>query len=105
MVKPLETVSRRWKSPWGTVKVTAIGCTWLTLMMPVVRPVVTMLPGSTSRTPTRPEIGEGMRQNFTFCAAAATEPWSASTVPSSCFTVAAWSSAVCLAIEFCATSV
>jgi hypothetical protein len=24
-VKPFETSDRRWKSPWGTVKVTAIG--------------------------------------------------------------------------------
>ena len=84
----------------GTVKVTAIGWTWLTLMMPVVRPVVTMLPGSTSRTPTRPAIGEGMRHHLTLTlAAACTLPWSARTVPSSCLTVAAWSSAVWRAME------
>ncbi len=60
--KPSDTWARCWKSPCGTVKVTAIGVIWLTLTMPVVSEVLTTLPGSIIRTPTRPSIGDTIRQ-------------------------------------------
>src|SRR5580700_6958034 len=42
----------------GRVKITEIGCTWVTTTMPVVSAACTMLPGSTRRMPVRPLRGE-----------------------------------------------
>ena len=49
------------QSSSGKVKITEIGCIWVTTTMPVVSAACTMLPGSTRRMPVRPVIGEMMR--------------------------------------------
>ena len=45
----------------GTVKTTATGCSWVMTTRPLASPARTMLPGSTSRNPTRPLTGALMR--------------------------------------------
>ena len=48
-------ISGNWSS--GAVKITAIGSIWAMVTMPVCVAALTMLPTSTCRSPTMPEIG------------------------------------------------
>ena len=49
-------IAGNWSS--GAVKITAIGSTWATVTMPVCVAALTILPISTWRSPTTPEIGD-----------------------------------------------
>ncbi len=90
---------------WGIVKSTAMGASCVITAMPLGSEPCTMLPGSTSLSPTRPATGAVMRVYESCSFALSTCAWSIFTVPSSCFTGDACWSTCWGAIESWASSV
>jgi hypothetical protein len=89
----------------GSVNCTAMGSIWLMTTSPLVSAACTMLPGSTSRAPARPFMGEAMRVKLSctsayctcaasFCTAASSWLTSAFCVSTCCCVAASWPSSV-----------
>src|SRR5208283_3655099 len=86
------------RSSSATVNTAVIGWICVTTARTVPAPAITTLPGSTSRSPTRPVIGETMWQYSTWIWSYCTVASSLCPVPRSCATSFSWSSSVCLGI-------
>ena len=88
-----------WSWSAAMVNTTAMGWSWVITTSPLGSEACTMLPGSTRRRPTRPEMGAVIRLYVRLRRALATWASSVLIVPSSWLTVAAWVSSCWRAME------
>ena len=97
--------STRWMLSAGTAKTTLMGCRGVMVARPPASVARTMLPASTSRRPTRPEVGAVMRLYTRLSLALSTAAWSALRAASYWVTAAFWVSSCCRERMPCSTRV